>query len=144
MWPTAPGLVDRPGDAHARRRSRPYAPEPGLVEDDVDQLDRGVERRDRRVVDVELEPPLGEHRRRQVGRRRREGGVAEVDAEGGAGRGSSRSSVGGLPRPRAGARLARRLLDDEPRCWSSATSEVIVVRDRPVTRASSLRLAVPC
>ena len=45
------------------------AAEPGLVEHGVDELGRGVERRRGRVVDVELDAPLGEHRRREVGHR---------------------------------------------------------------------------
>ena len=57
--------------------------------------------------------------------------------------GSSRSSVGGRPRPAARGRRAG-CSTTSPRRWRSATSDVIVVRESPVIRARSLRLAVPC
>ena len=58
--------------------------------------------------------------------------------------GSRRRSAGGRPRPpeRATSRRRRRRRRG-PRFWRSPTSVATVVRDRPVSWASSLRVAVP-
>ena len=114
MCPTRPGQIDRPGNAHADA-DHVVAGEPGLVEHGVHELDRGVERRGRRVVDVELDPPLGEHGRREIRDGDPEVVVPEVDAERRAG---GRVETEQRRRPaaarRARCRLTGRLLDDEP------------------------------
>ena len=78
--PDRPGQVDRARDAHPDA-DHVVAAERGLAEHDVDERDGGVERSGGRVVDVEVELPLGQHRRREVGRGHADVVVAEVDAE---------------------------------------------------------------
>ena len=86
---------------------------PGLAQHGVDELDRRVERRRPRVVDVELELALGQHGRGEVGRGDAEVVVAEVDAERGA-RGRVEPQQRRRPPASRGLEAGRAgLLDDE-------------------------------
>ena len=83
MWPTVPDRSTGP----EMPMPTPITSEramPGLAEHDVHERDGRVERRRLRVVDVELELALGQHRRREVGGGHADVVVAEVDAERGA------------------------------------------------------------
>ena len=122
--------------------SRPSVVSPRTI---VHERRSGVDRSGGRVVDVEVELPFREHRRREIGRGHADVVVAEVDAER---RARRRVETEQRRRPSAAGRFGRPRAvpcsTTRPRCWRSATSEVIVVRERPVMRARSLRLAVPC
>ena len=159
--PAPPGLEPRPaGQDHLgagpARAAVDRAREPDARADDLGARPRPLPRRssrtistasvdrvDRGVVDVDLGAQLAEHRRGEVGesdpdlvvvegrcrRRRRRWGRAA------AGRAAGRGTVWRSPTTACST--------TSPRSWSSATTLPTVVRERPVSRARSLRLAVP-